>query len=110
MILVTEREKGKVMADASPKKEPDADIERLRAEIDKLRADISSLGESIGDIASNRVKGSYEAIRRTSQALKDEARGEADALAREIEQKPLTFLAGAFGVGLLLGILTRGQR
>jgi ElaB/YqjD/DUF883 family membrane-anchored ribosome-binding protein len=97
------------MAETRRTEASDADIRRLQEDINKLREDLSNLAQTMSDVAAGRMTAAYDRILRTSQDMKDQARGGAEAFAREMEQRPLTFLAGAFGVGLLIGLLVRGR-
>jgi ElaB/YqjD/DUF883 family membrane-anchored ribosome-binding protein len=103
------RKERKAVAETRTANNSESDIQRLHDEIDKLRRDLSSLTDAMGDIAAGRVKASYEKLQRTSQEMQARASHTAEALAQEVEQRPLTFLAGAFGVGMLLGMLMRGR-
>ncbi|HET8726998.1 MAG TPA: hypothetical protein VFO41_05755 [Alphaproteobacteria bacterium] len=92
------------------------EFDTLRADLDILRADIVSLtkalGENVKDVAREQELRARAAVRGAGTKL-DEARLQARLKAREgataleeqIEERPLTSVLVAFGLGLLLGKL-----
>lgn len=66
----------------------------LRKDIEQLRKDLAALAESVRHRSSDQVQAGF-----------DTARQHAGDLGREIEARPLTSVAAAFGIGLLLGKL-----
>lgn len=81
------------------------EYETLRAEMEQLRSDISAISQTLQDIVQTEGTASYERIRKSAEKVQSQARHTAEALSDQIEERPLTSLAGAFVVGLLLGML-----
>ena len=86
------------------------DLKTLRAELANLRADLGRISETLKDVVKH---GREEAVGKASEAaekLQDEIGRRAERLSNEIEQKPLTAVFTAFGLGVLLGMLFGGRR
>jgi ElaB/YqjD/DUF883 family membrane-anchored ribosome-binding protein len=86
------------------------DLNALRAELANLRADLGRISDTLKDVVKH---GREEAVGKATEAaqkLQDEIGRRADRLSREIEQKPLTAVFTAFGLGVLLGLLFGGRR
>jgi ElaB/YqjD/DUF883 family membrane-anchored ribosome-binding protein len=86
------------------------DLKTLRAELANLRADLGRISETLKDVVKH---GREEAVGKATEAaekLRDEIGRRTERLSREIEQKPLTAVFTAFGLGVLLGMLFRGRR
>lgn len=79
------------------------DLKTLRAELANLRADLGRISETLKDVVKH---GRDEA----AEKLQDEIGRRTERLSREIEQKPLTAVFTAFGLGVLLGMLFGGRR
>ena len=86
------------------------DIDLLIAELKQLRSEFGKLGEILQDTARSAGE---DAMRKASAArdrVMDEARDRADDFAQSVRKEPLLFTAGAFGIGILLGLLFGGRR
>ena len=86
------------------------DLKTLRAELANLRADLGRISETLEDVVKH---GRDEAVGKATEAaekLQDEIGRRTERLSREIEQKPLTAVFTAFGLGVLLGMLFGGRR
>ena len=86
------------------------DLKTLRAELANLRADLGRISETLKDVVKHARE---EAVGKASEAaekLQDEIGRRAERLSNEIEQKPLTAVFTAFGLGMLLGMLFGGRR
>ena len=84
-----------------------ADLDTIRDDIDALRKDLARLMEHVKSGAMTNLAGqvedmSDEARRLYNRALAEGERG-ADALARHVEERPLTTLLIAFGLGFIGG-------
>ena len=83
----------------------DPDIQALMAEIRHLREDFGRMGSVVEDLVRHRAGAAAgEASRRAEQAWDDVSRT-AEGAARVMEQNPVATVGGAFGIGLLIGIL-----
>lgn len=91
---------------------PQAQLTRMQAEIDRLRQQLADTGETLGDAATNAgrhglasLRDAYEQARVYGDAARHRA-GEATGKARDqVKAHPLSTLAGAFVVGVILGAL-----
>lgn len=86
------------------------DLKTLRAELATLRADLGRISETLKDVVKH---GREEAVGKAHEAaekLQDEIGRRTERLSKEIEQKPLTAVFTAFGLGVLLGMLFGGRR
>lgn len=85
-------------------------VETLKAQIEQLSADVASLTHTLGAVADD---AGAEVIDRAAKAADDvraRSRRAADAVAAEVEEKPLLSLVVALLVGLVLGALFSRQK
>lgn len=88
----------------------DPDLQALAGEIKHLREDFARVGTVLEDLLRHRTSAAAnEATRRATEAW-DEVNRRAESAAHTIEQNPLTTVGGAFGLGLVLGMLFSGRR
>lgn len=95
------------MSDTVKARTNGADLDTIRDDIDALRKDLARLMEHVKSGALHNIAGqvedmSDEARRLYNRALAEGERG-ADALTRQIEERPLTTLLIAFGLGFIGG-------
>lgn len=95
------------MSDTVKARANSADLDAIRDDIDMLRKDLARLMEHVKSGALHNIAGqvedmSDEARRLYNRALAEGERG-ADALARQVEERPLTTLLIAFGLGFIGG-------
>jgi ElaB/YqjD/DUF883 family membrane-anchored ribosome-binding protein len=86
------------------------DLRTLRAELANLRADLGRISDTLKDTVRH---GRDEAVGKAHDAaekLQDEIGRRTQRLSQEIEQKPLTAVFTAFGLGIVLGLLFRRHR
>jgi ElaB/YqjD/DUF883 family membrane-anchored ribosome-binding protein len=92
------------------------EFDGLRGDIDKLRGDLASLTKSLGEVAretagagARRARAAADDIAHRLDAATVDARLKArENVARveqQIEERPFTAVAIAFGIGLLMGRL-----
>lgn len=82
-----------------------AELDAIRDDIDALRKDLARLMEHVKSGALQNIAGRVEemsddARRLYKQALAESERG-AEALARQVEERPLASLLIAFGLGFI---------
>jgi len=88
----------------------DPDLQALAAEVKHLREDFARVGTVVEDLVRHRASAAAgEASRRANEAW-DEINRTAENAAHTIEQNPLSTIGGAFGLGLVLGMLFSGRR
>lgn len=83
----------------------EADNDTLHKELNQLRSDIAALKSTIKDLVAERSNAAYDGVRRTAKKTTEQASQAADAVGHEIAERPLTSVLGAFGIGLLIGVL-----
>ena len=87
----------------------ESEFDTLKDDLAKLRADVASLSATLRDVTSDTVHEQVDAIRGRINSLTDSAKVEGqqrlDELTERIEERPLTSVLIAFGVGILLGRL-----
>jgi ElaB/YqjD/DUF883 family membrane-anchored ribosome-binding protein len=89
---------------------PDADLDALAAEVKNLREDFGRVGKVLEELVRHRGSAAAtEATRRAERAW-DEVNRKAENATQTLEQNPLATLAGAFGLGMVLGMLFSGRR
>jgi len=93
------------MSDTAKARANGADLDVIRDDIEALRKDLARLMEHVKSGAFQNIAGRVEemsddARRLYSQALAEGERS-AEALTRQVEERPLTSLLIAFGLGFL---------
>lgn len=88
----------------------DPDVAALLAEIKHLREDFTRMGTIVEDLVRNRTNAAADEVGRRAERAWDDVSKTADNAARTLEQNPMATLGGAFGLGLLFGILFSGRR
>jgi ElaB/YqjD/DUF883 family membrane-anchored ribosome-binding protein len=81
------------------------DIQELRNDIAKLKADFGEVAKTLRHITNEQVSRGREKVRESAERSRDRARETLDSFEHEIEDRPLTSIATAFGVGFILGKL-----
>lgn len=92
----------------SDKQEPD--VQALAGEIKHLREDFGRIGRVLEEFVRHRGSAAAAEASRTAGQAWEEVSKTAETAAQTLEKKPLATLAGAFGLGLLLGMLFSGRR
>lgn len=87
----------------------EGEFDVIKDDLVKLREDIANLSSALKDVTSETVRERMEALRGRIDELTGDARSQSrqamDDLADRIEERPLTSVLVAFGVGILLGRL-----
>jgi ElaB/YqjD/DUF883 family membrane-anchored ribosome-binding protein len=93
------------MSDANKSRAGDADA----PDLDQLKADIADLKSALGKLIEDVRKGATTGVGREAERLynrvAESSERSATALAREVEERPLTALLIAFGIGFIDGRL-----
>jgi len=88
----------------------DADIQALRAELKNLRADFAKITEILKDTARHRGAEAADKIRETAERGWSDAKGTAQTVIEEMEERPLGTAMVVFVAGMLFGLLVGGRR
>jgi len=81
------------------------EMKELRAELAALKEDLANIGETVGRIAGTATDEGRQRIRSAAQSSKQQARDTISSLEHEIEERPMTSVAAAMGIGFILGRL-----
>lgn len=79
--------------------------DELRAEVARLRSDISEITETLAKMSDDAVGEGHGWVRDAARHQTDRIRRSWDSVENEIEHRPLTSMAAAFGIGFALGKL-----
>lgn len=81
------------------------DLDELRDEVSKLRSDITDIADTLTKLAGDAVTDGQNRFRQSSARTREKAREVWGGLEHELEERPLTSVAVAFGLGFVLGKL-----
>lgn len=87
---------------ADPK---DQDVQALLAEIKHLREDFARMGTVVEDLVRHRADAAKDEVNRRAERAWDDVSRSAESATQAIEQNPVATVGGAFGLGLLIGML-----
>ena len=86
-------------------------VETIQEELATIGADIASLGNTLGEFASSEARDAIKSIRERLDDIADKAgvasRAQIETMQETIQQRPLTSVATAFGLGFILATLFR---
>ena len=88
----------------------ESDVQALSEELKQLRAEFARLGQLLESVARNAGSEAAQAARATGEKAWNEVRKRGDDLSGQIEARPVTAAATAFGIGVFLGLLFGGRR
>jgi len=77
----------------------------LRDDLDALRKDVAKLSEDVRSIAGDRIGAARDRARDTANWARERGEAAANEVGHRIEERPLTSVAVAFGVGMVIGRL-----
>lgn len=92
------------------------DVDQIRSDLDALRTDLAQLLKTSKSAASNRaseakayatdeIEGLAARVRELTEEAKAEGRARLSDFEDRVHERPLTSLAAAFGIGLIVGKL-----
>lgn len=81
------------------------DLKELRKEYASLKADLADMSETISNLASDGMAAGRKKIHSAARQSRERARETIGVLENEMEERPITSLAVALGVGFILGKL-----
>ena len=80
-------------------------LDQLRADFDALRSDVSSLVQTLKSEAIDHAQVGMDKLKHAGGQAADQVRVGAAAVERQIEDRPLTSVLAAFGIGFIIGKL-----
>lgn len=83
----------------------DPDVQALMGEIKHLREDFARMGTVIEDLVRHRAEAARDEVGRRAEKAWDGMNRTADTATAAMEQNPVATVGGAFGLGLLIGML-----
>lgn len=81
----------------------DREFKELRKELDGLKSDMGDIAETLGKIARGSAEHGRERIKGAADYSRQQAREALGTVEKEVEERPLTSLAVALGIGFVLG-------
>ncbi len=88
----------------------DPDLQALAGEIQHLREDFTRIRAVLEELIRHRGGAAAAQATKTAERAWDEVNRTAESAAHKLEERPLTTIGSAFGIGLLLGLLFSGRR
>lgn len=83
----------------------ESESQTLKQDLESLRNDFQSLAQDVRTISENQARAGASTARSKASEWTDEACQRSKEFGAEIEARPYTSVATAFGAGLLLGAL-----
>lgn len=83
----------------------DNDIKELKEELNSLKSDISALGKTLSKFARDSANDGRETLRNAAERSKKQVQEGLHTVEKQVEERPITSLAIALGVGFILGRL-----
>lgn len=81
------------------------DIQELKAELASLRSDMADIGDTLAKLARSTANEGREKVRDAAKYSRNQAEQTLGAFEKEVEERPMTSLAVALGMGFVLGKL-----
>lgn len=82
-----------------------SEIQELKSELANLRSDMSDIGESLAKLARSSANEGRERVKDAANYSRNQARQSLGAFEKEVEERPMTSLAVALGLGFVLAKL-----
>ena len=79
--------------------------EAIREDLGNLREDIAGLTRALKDGLDEQSQDAFERLRHSAEAGREQISKARDAAAAQVEQRPLSSIILALGLGLLIGML-----
>lgn len=81
------------------------ELQELKAEFATLKDELANIGETVGRIAHSARDEGEQRIRSAASRSREQAKETLGAFEKEIEERPMTSIATALGIGFILGKL-----
>ena len=81
------------------------ELQELKAEFATLKEELASIGDTVGRIAHSATDEGRERVCSAASRSREQARETLSAFEKEVEERPMTSIAAALGIGFILGKL-----
>ncbi|HVP85523.1 MAG TPA: hypothetical protein VMS78_12455 [Rhizomicrobium sp.] len=90
------------------------ELDEIDEAVAGLKDDVTALADELGENASDTMRRTLRRIEETAsdlyETLAEQGSRGVEAIERQVDERPWTSLAVAFGLGVLIGIVARGDR
>jgi len=83
----------------------DKELQQLREEFSNLKGELAAIGETVGRIASSATEEGQNRVKSAAGRTRQQAQAGWGAFEQEVEERPMTSIAAALGIGFILGRL-----
>lgn len=83
----------------------DKELQELRDEFKQLKEELSGIGKTVRQLAHTATDEGRDRLRSAADQTRQQARETWSAFEHEIEERPMTSIAVALGIGFILGKL-----
>jgi len=83
----------------------DKELQQLKDDFSSLKDELAAIGETVGRIASNASEDGQQRVHEAAHRTRQHAQQTWGAFEREVEERPMTSIAAALGIGFILGRL-----
>lgn len=83
----------------------DKELQELKDEFSALKGELSEIGKTVSQLARSAGDEGRDRIRVAAEQSREQARQTWGAFEKEVEERPMTSLAVALGIGFILGKL-----
>ncbi len=81
------------------------ELQELKKEFAALQGELSEIGKTVSQLARTATDEGRDRIRAAADQGREQARQTWSAFEKEVEERPMTSLAAALGIGFILGKL-----
>jgi ElaB/YqjD/DUF883 family membrane-anchored ribosome-binding protein len=81
------------------------DIDKLRSDMDGIRKDVASIARALKDLGTAKKQQAFSRAEELTGRVRQRAEDAGERMSHEVEERPLTSVLTAFGIGFLLGKL-----
>ncbi len=84
---------------------PDQDLKELREDLASLKSDMGDIADTLSKLAHNTADEGRKRVKSAAKQSRAQAEATLGSLEKEIEERPMTSLALALGIGFVMGKL-----
>ncbi|WP_376696243.1 ElaB/YgaM/YqjD family protein [Wenzhouxiangella sp. EGI_FJ10305] len=83
----------------------DKELEELKAEYSALKKELSDMSKTVSRLAQSATDEGRDRIRAAADQSREQVHQSWSAFEKEVEERPMTSIAAALGIGFILGKL-----